>query len=53
MSNAPSFARARSRKSPLGVVVVVATSLLLLGGFVFDTARVGPGAPQATAELRT
>jgi hypothetical protein len=53
MSNAPSFARARSRKSPVGMVVVVATFLALVGGFLFDTARLGPGAPQATPELRT
>jgi hypothetical protein len=53
MSDAPSFDRARSRKSPLGVVVVVATSLALLGGFLFDTARLGPDAPPAPAELRT
>jgi hypothetical protein len=53
MSNVPSFSRARSRKSPLGVVVVVATSLALMGGFLFDTARLGPAAPQAPAELRT
>jgi len=53
MSNTPSFNRARSRKSPLGMVVVVATSLALLGGFLFDTARLGPDAPQATAELHT
>jgi hypothetical protein len=53
MSYAPSFSRVRSRKSPLGVVVLVATSLALLGGFLFDTARLGPSAPQAPAELRT
>jgi hypothetical protein len=53
MSSTPSFTRARSRKSPFGVMVVVATSLALLGGFLFDTARLGPAAPQATTELRT
>jgi hypothetical protein len=53
MSNVPSFIRARSRKSPIGVVVVVATSLALMGGFLLDTARLGPAAPQAPAALRT
>ncbi len=53
MSYVPSFNRVRSRKRPVGAVVVVATFLALLGGFMFDTARLGPASPQSPAELRT
>jgi len=53
MSDAPSFSRARSRHSPLPVMVVVSMSLALLGGFLFDTARLPQAAPPAPAELRS
>ena len=53
MSDAPSFSRARSHRSPIPVMVVVSMSLALLGGFLFDTARLPQAAPQAAAELRT
>jgi hypothetical protein len=39
MPDAPRFSRARSRRSPFPVVVVVTMSLALLGGFMFDAAR--------------
>jgi len=53
MSDAPSFSRARSHRSPIPVMVVVSMSLALLGGFLFDTARLPQAAPPPAAELRT
>ena len=53
MSDAPSFTRARSRRSPLPIVVVVTMSLALLGGFMFDTARQPKAAQPVPVELRS
>jgi hypothetical protein len=53
MSDAPSFSRARTRRSPLPVVVVVTMSLALLGGFMFDTARTPRAAQPVPAELHS
>ena len=52
MSDAPSISRARSRRSPLPIVVVT-MSLGLVGGFVPDTARQPQVAPSSPVELRT
>ena len=52
MSDAPSISRARSRRSPLPIVVVT-MSLGLVGGFVLDTARQPQVAPSSPVELRT
>ncbi len=53
MAYVPSFDRVRSRRSPLPVVVVLATFLALLGGFMFDTALRGQAASSPPVELRT
>jgi hypothetical protein len=53
MPYVPAFSRARSRKAPVGAVVVMTMFLALLGGFLFDTAGVGATSSEAPAELRT
>ena len=53
MPSTPSFSFATSRRSLLPVIVVVTMSLALLGGFLFDTARLGQPTPATPVEART